>query len=215
MFSSKTLYKFVVAGLLSCSGISNAAIYDFGNKLTGPNYVPTTFASDPFARLTTKDNGGGVWTFTLNVDNTLFQSFGSGAFIGSMSFDFSPDPISQTKSTFIASNIGGVTAVGSTSGTGNSGLTDIDFGTSFGKGANNRLAANDWVTWSVSGLGLSNLTNMYVHVQGIGSLGDSAKYTPIVSPVPEAETYAMFLAGLALVGFSARRRVSNNGNIFS
>ena len=31
---------------------------------------------------------------------------------------------------------------------------------------------------------------------------------PSVSPVPEPETYAMFLAGLAAVGFLARRRGS-------
>ena len=32
---------------------------------------------------------------------------------------------------------------------------------------------------------------------------------PPVSVVPEPETYAMLLAGLCLVGFAARRRVSN------
>lgn len=31
-------------------------------------------------------------------------------------------------------------------------------------------------------------------------------YTPIASPVPEPETYAMILAGLALIGVTARRR---------
>ena len=32
------------------------------------------------------------------------------------------------------------------------------------------------------------------------------EYTPITSPVPEPETYAMVIAGLALIGFTARRR---------
>ena len=32
------------------------------------------------------------------------------------------------------------------------------------------------------------------------------KYMPITSPVPEPETYAMMLAGLALIGLTARRR---------
>ncbi len=34
----------------------------------------------------------------------------------------------------------------------------------------------------------------------------SGEYTPIISPVTEPETYAMILAGLCLIGFTARRR---------
>lgn len=34
----------------------------------------------------------------------------------------------------------------------------------------------------------------------------SGEYAPIVSPVTEPETYAMILAGLCLIGFTARRR---------
>ena len=87
-------------------------------------------------------------------------------------------------------------------------MAEIDFGTKFGQGSANRLSENDWVRWSVSGLGLSSvLTNMYVHVQGITG-GYSAKYTPVTA-VPEPETYAMLLAGLGLLGFSARRRMKN------
>lgn len=38
---------------------------------------------------------------------------------------------------------------------------------------------------------------------------DNSKYMPITSPVPEPETYAMILAGLALIGLTARRRKQN------
>jgi len=209
MRASKIFYSLVVAGLLAFGNVAHAAVYDFGNLLTADYAAPNSFASNPFAQLQTTDNGGGVWTFMLNINNNLFSSFGNSAFLGSMSFDFTPDPISQHVSTFIASNVGGVTSVKSTSGTGLSGLTDIDFGTQFGKNSNNRLSQNDWVSWSVSGLSGSNLTNMYVHLQGLGDNGNySAKYTP-TSPVPEPETYAMLLAGLGLIGFSARRRKDN------
>jgi hypothetical protein len=34
----------------------------------------------------------------------------------------------------------------------------------------------------------------------------SHKYVPVTSSVPEPETYAMILAGLGLIGFTARRR---------
>lgn len=212
MRRSKMLYSLLVAGLLALSSATHAAVYEFGSLLTTDSgyTAPNNFASDPFAQLVTEDNGGGMWTFTLSINNNLFSSFGDQAFLGSMSFDFTPDPASNPVSAFIDSNVGGVTLVSSTSGTGLSGLTEIDFGTAFGQNARNRLSENDWVKWSVSGLSLgSSLTNMYVHLQGLGSNGEySAKYTP-VTPVPEPETYAMLLAGLGLIGFTARRRKQN------
>lgn len=206
MRTSRLFYSLMLAGFLAFGNVAHAAVYNFGSLLTADYAAPNSFSSDPFAQLQTTDNGGGIWTFMMTINNNLFSSFGSGAFLGSMSFDFTPDPIAQPASTFIASNVGGVTSVSSNNGTGLSGLTDIDFGTKFGQGAANRLSQNDWVSWSVSGLSNSNLTNMYVHVQGIGDEGQySAKYTP-TSPVPEPETYAMLLAGLVFIGFSARRR---------
>jgi hypothetical protein len=45
-----------------------------------------------------------------------------------------------------------------------------------------------------------------VHVQGFASGGGSESF--INTPVPEAETYAMMLAGLGLVGFMGARRNS-------
>ena len=212
MSISKKFYPLVIAGLLAFSSASHATttVYDFGNLLTSSSSTaPNSFAT-PFAQLSATDTGGGVWNFLLTLNNNLFTSFGTGAFIGSMAFDFTPNPlVKKPVSTFIASNLDGVTSVG-TGGAGNSELADIDFGTGFGQGSGNRLSLNDWVEWSVSGLDpISSLTNMYVHVQGMTG-GHSAKYTPIVSPVPEPETYAMLLAGLGLIGFSARRRKLNN-----
>jgi len=210
MSISKKFYALLASGLLAFSNISNAAVYDFGSLLTASSgyTAPNSFESAPFAQLSATDNGG-VWSFMLTVNNNLFSSFGSSAFIGSISFDFTPDPLAQPVSTFIGSNVNGVTSVSSTSGTGLSGLTDIDFGTQFGQNANNRLSQNDWVQWSISGLTSgSSLTNMYLHVQGIGTEDYSAKYTP-VSPVPEPETYAMLLAGLGLIVFTARHRKQN------
>lgn len=50
-----------------------------------------------------------------------------------------------------------------------------------------------------------------LHVEGdVGNLLKPAGYAGnlSISPVPEPETYAMLLAGLGLIGFSARRRVA-------
>lgn len=107
------------------------------------------------------------------------------------------------------SHFGVITSVKSTSWIGLSGLTHIDYGTAFGQGAGNRLSQDDRVSWNASGLNDGSiLSNIPVHVQGIGE-GYSAKYTPIVTAVPESETYAMLLAGLGLIGFSARHRKSD------
>ena len=218
MFKNKSIY--FLAGLLAVTGatfsnLANSAvttIYNFGDLLTASTgyTAPTNFASNPFANLEATNNGGGEWIFMLTISNSNFSSsFGSNAFIGSMSFDFDPEPqVSQPATLFLGSNVGGVTSVESTNGTGKSGLSDIDFGTKFGQGAGNRLSQNDWVKWEVSGLNsASALANMYVHVQGIEG-GYSAKYTPVVSVIPEPGTYAMLLAGLGLLGFTTRKKIS-------
>ncbi|MDO8413036.1 MAG: hypothetical protein Q7S51_04505, partial [Gallionellaceae bacterium] len=158
MFDSKIIRSLLFAASLAASGSTYAAvttIYDFGSLLTGdvPSSLPDSFASAPFAQLQATDNGGGVWVFTLTINNNLFSSFGSNAFLGSMTFDFTPDPsMSKPPTAFLGSNVGGVTSVNVIDGTGLGGLTDIDFGTAFGQGAGNRLSQNDWVRWGVAGL---------------------------------------------------------------
>ena len=219
MSISKKFYSLVVAGLLAFSSASHATttVYDFGT-LVGDGYLgaPTTAS---FAQLSATDTGSGVWNFMLSIDNSLFTLFqNSGAFISTLSFDFAPNPVGPIVSTLNSSTVAGVTSVSTTSGAGGSGTgLNFDFGTKFGQGFHNRLIGNESVNWSVSGLtnGINsnslNLSNLLIHVQGAGLDGkQSAKYVPIVSPIPEPETYAMLLAGLGLIGFSARRRKLNN-----
>jgi hypothetical protein len=240
---TKMLFSLLAAGLLAFSGaavaggshggpppvshtvvpIPNATVYDFGNLLDNPNcVVPVSFAGDPFASLQMADLGGGVWEFLLDIHNplnpsvpTFSNSFGSSAFIGSITFQLDPDPAHKLTLSdhLVASN--GVNSVTATTGTGNIGQTfDADFGTALG-GGSDKLAQNEWVEWTVSGLTGYTVTDAYVHVQGIttdkGCGGDcSAKYGRIPPTIPEPETYAMLLAGLCLVGFSARRRTNIN-----
>jgi hypothetical protein len=68
----------------------------------------------------------------------------------------------------------------------------------------------DWVTLSNSGFSpASSLTSKYLHLPGIYAKYPAEAQPVIAYPVPEPETYAMLLAGLALIAFTARRR--NNG----
>ena len=63
------------------------------------------------------------------------------------------------------------------------------------------LGANDATQWQLSVVG--DFENSFASINGdIGNPG----FTSYAAAVPEAETYAMMLAGLGLVGFMARRR---------
>jgi hypothetical protein len=66
-----------------------------------------------------------------------------------------------------------------------------------------------------SGNNVSNaigfMPNGQYHLDISGYLGSNAsvgQYSIAIIPVPEPETYAMLLAGLGLIGFSTRRKVS-------
>lgn len=77
----------------------------------------------------------------------------------------------------------------------------IDFNLQSGKTYANVLSA---LTLHNSG-GIGDL-RIGVHVQGFASGGGSESFINNISPVPEADTWAMMGAGLGLVGFMARRR---------
>ena len=51
-----------------------------------------------------------------------------------------------------------------------------------------------------------NSSHVALHVQAIGTSGESDWIQTTTPPVPEPETYALMLAGLGVVGFMARRR---------
>ncbi|ALQ50580.1 FxDxF family PEP-CTERM protein [Nitrosomonas ureae] len=194
-----TLRKFttsmIITGFLLCGGAVQAASYQFGQLLAGNG--PT---NPYFADLEITDNGSGNWTFTLTALD-LNTIFGSSSFIGSMAVD----GVKPTSISTVAG--GGVTAVNLQNGGGPTGIFDFRYDMINPK--NDKLTGLESVTWHVGGLGSATLPGfngeLALHVQGIGSNGDSAWYVA-TSPVPEPETYAMLLAGLGLIGFMTRRK---------
>lgn len=80
-----------------------------------------------------------------------------------------------------------------------------NFFSSFGDNAS--IGAINFAPGSEESAG-DSFTVVSITVDGIDG-GHSATYAPNTSPVPEPETYAMILAGLGLIAFTARRRKEN------
>lgn len=195
MILRKLTISVIAVGFLICGSAAQATTYQFGQLLAGNGPINPYFAD-----LEITDNGGGNWTFTLSALD-LSAIFGSSSFIGSMAVD-------GVKPTSISTDVGGgVTSVNLQNGGGPTGIYDFRYDMINPK--NDKLTEFESVTWHVGGLGSTALPGyngeLALHVQGIGSNGDSAWYIA-TSPVPEPETYAMLLAGLGLLSFMARRR---------
>lgn len=56
--------------------------------------------------------------------------------------------------------------------------------------------------------GTTGISTINVSSSGVFTGGNGLSHAIYVGPVPEADTYAMLLAGLGLVGFVARRRIA-------
>lgn len=195
MILRKLTASMMIVGFLFCGSAVQAATYHFGQLLAGNG--PT---NPYFADLEITDNGSGNWTFTLSALD-LNTVFGSKSFIGSMAVD-------GMKPTSISTDTGGgVTKVNLQNGGGPTGIYDFRYDMINPK--NDKLTGLESVTWHVGGLGSTALPGyngeLALHVQGIGSNGDSAWYVA-TSPVPEPETYAMLLVGLGLIGFMTHRK---------
>lgn len=84
-------------------------------------------------------------------------------------------------------------------------LSDIELKTQYQYWKNNTFAKNDWGTWNGSGLSDSSLSKLYSMAQG-----SRREAAPIPAPsaayAPEPESYAMIVAGLGLIVFTARHR---------
>jgi hypothetical protein len=192
--------------------------YHFGTQLAGNPYQPST----SFAHMSVSTTDSLSFNFVLNAfdtasGGTLSSMFGSTAFIGRAIFNTvtGADPVSITN---IVTN-GSVGNVFLSSSSANVGGVGFDFSDCFGGGSNcstggsgNRLQSGETVSWTLNfaeaQTPLLGSPSIALHVQSWGpGSNNSGWYTPsVTTPIPEPETYAMLLAGLALLGFARKRR---------
>lgn len=188
----KTLRTFMAVLALAFGVSAHAATDDFGTLLSGSFQPTDTFASLSY---TTTDNL--VYSFTLTAYD-LDAIFTDGAFIGAIAVD-------SDTSAPVVSNVSGDTVVSVSPGGGPTGIWDFRFDLTGPQQA--RLTANESVSFDATfdQAVILGSNSFALHVQGLtDAQGGSAWYVP--PPIPEPETYAMMLAGLGLLGFTAKRR---------
>ena len=197
--------KSIVAAAVLASGslVASAATstYQVGGLLSG-----TGSAVQNFATLSVSSTDNQLFSYTLTLADNFSSLFGTnGAYIGALAVNASPDVVGGVRKlpSIVDGSISGGVSTVDVSGA-NGPLALFEFRYNLGQGAD-KLKSGETVTWSSSFLNVpTSFENMAVHVQGLGG-GESQWYS--LTPVPEPETYAMFLAGLGLLGAVARRRM--------
>jgi hypothetical protein len=190
MIMNKLVRNMLGSAALVASLSANATVDTYGDLLSGTYQPATTFASMTYTSI------GNVYSFTLSAFD-LDAIFTTGSFIGSVAVDSEYQPI--------ISNVVGDTVVSVVDGGGPTGIFDFRFDLTGSQ--QERLTANETVSWDATFSQPVTLTSdsFALHVQGLTTeQGGSGWYT--ATPVPEPETYAMMLAGLGMLGFTARRK---------
>ncbi|MEY4882696.1 MAG: hypothetical protein RIS34_550 [Pseudomonadota bacterium] len=140
------------------------------------------------------------------------QTAGGGSFVRNIYFDYNTATMSVANPTS-----GGGTVAFTAGGTpanlpgAPAGFVADALWTANNPGATYGVNAGESISFAMSGVTLASFTNgsmrVGVHFQGLTN-GISEGLVTITSAVPEPESYAMFLAGLGLMGTIARRRNS-------
>ncbi len=206
----------VFAGFLATSSFSYAGVYFFdGLHTVSQGYTSeSSIESISFAQLEAI-KGDHAWNLTQSKNNNLFREFGDAQYIGSMSFDLTPPPKFRTEGLSVIDNRQQIDVASPSvmSGTGQSVLVAADIPTQFPQLNRIRLSNNDWAKWSNSGFSpSSSLTSEYLDLPEIIEKYPGKAEPVIAYPVPEPDSYAMILAGLALIAFTARRRIYSYGD---
>lgn len=227
MFNSKQYCQNLTAGLLLLAAGSAHAIpvtYNFTITGTvdvlGTKTVTVTNNSGTTSTTTTETNAYG-----LNAGDTItaFGTFtadlgGPGSETGTVYFDlpaFNANGNTLTIDTNGTNNIQLLASQDSLYSSGgpyltffNGALTDFDYlkptTPKFNSSFMNFDDMSSGSTTTETGSGKNKVTTITTYQSMLGTWS-----SVVVTPVPEAETYAMMLAGLGLIGFTVLRRRSN------
>ncbi len=185
----------VAASLLSSAAIAGptptVATYTLTDALS------TGFTDGLVATLTISNSGiNTVWTLSTNITAPV----ASGAFLKELDYTATFGASGHAITNFTAGPGSHVTQ-GTTPSHANS---DVKFVSASGQ---NRFSMGEVASWTVTNSTVGNFSNFSVLVNNAASGSVQARFgVAAAAPVPEADTYAMLLAGLGLLGFTARRR---------
>ena len=205
-------------------------VYDFGALVTGKN-APSIADMTSFARLSVYTENYKDFIYTLKVGSNLNEIFGgSSVYIKELSVNTS----SSTDPRRVSLVDGGVDRVTLDSDNQTIGGVKYDFTNTLGN-SKDKLTQGENLQWTtsysrsltkepatvfgvspfvlgVNGITYSSTTRMEDdYSRPIARTNGSGEYLGrIVSSVPEPESYAMLISGLALLGFIARRRQRSN-----
>lgn len=227
MFNSKQYCKGLAAGLLLLAvGSAHAIPVTYNFTITGmvdvlgTKTVAVTNSSGTTSTTTTEPNAFGLSAGnTITAFGTFTTDLGSiGNETGSVFFDFAAFNAKGNTLTIDTNGTNNIQLLASQdtsylSGGGpyltftNGALTDFDYLKSTTPKFNSSFMNFDDMTSSslttVTGNGANKVTTTTTYQSMLGTWN-----TAVITPIPEADTYAMMLAGLGLVGFMARRRVA-------
>jgi hypothetical protein len=174
----------------SAPAAAQTTVYEFGQLLSGDG-APSDLS---FATLSATVSGANV-LFTLDAYG-LDQFDGTQPFLGALAVD--GDKVGSV------TDVVGDAPVSLVNGGGPGGGWEFRFDFTDGR---ERLLDDEVVSWTWLG-GASHFSSFAAHVQGINYLdgGTTSAWYTSTSAIPEPATYAMFLAGMALLGMSAKRR---------
>jgi len=200
--------------------------YDFGTLVVGKN-APSIADTVTFANLSVSTTDYKDFIYTLTVRD-LTSVFGSkDAYVNSLSVD----TFTKVDPKQVSNVIGDVSKVALSTDNQKIGAVRYDFTNTIGT-SHNELTSKEQVTWTttyknalspnnifgsspfvlgVNGIAYETIKKDDGHYETITRTNGSGEYLGrIVSSVPEPESYAMLISGLALLGFIARRRQRSN-----
>lgn len=190
-----------LVGALGITGTAQASTFYFGDFATGGIAPPDVPASDIFATLDLVQDGSDV-VFTLTY--LVGSPFGDSSKLEGLWMNTTADATAMGAATYISGGVNiFMTNQGNDLPMGFGAGYVFDYAVDFRNSANDNLAPGESVTFSIANAQVENfIPVMGVHILGLPG-GESVKY---INAVPEAETWAMMLAGLGLVGFLSHRR---------